>query len=107
MESIMHNLHFLLINADSAADAASETESLILDWGNENNWRSVGGIASEDGSDDVENKDDGCWGLSFLDEEEGIPKEGSRRGRQGRFVLTRRCDRRPRAPGYGGFQGVP
>jgi hypothetical protein len=73
----MHNLHFILIKADSAAEAASETENLILDWGNENNWRSVGGIASEDGSDDIENKDDGAWGLSFLDEQEGIPREGT------------------------------
>jgi hypothetical protein len=73
----MHNLHFLMINAGSAAEAADRTEAMILDWGNENNWRSVGGIASEDGSDDIENKDDGRWGLSFLDRDEGIPKEGT------------------------------
>jgi hypothetical protein len=73
----MHNLHFLLIKADSAAKAASQAEKLILEWGDENNWRSVGGVASEDGSDDIENHDDGGWGLSFLDEEEGIPKEGT------------------------------
>jgi hypothetical protein len=62
----MHNLHFILINADSAKDAASEADSLILHWGDENNWRTVGGIASEDGSDDIENHDDGRWGLSDL-----------------------------------------
>jgi hypothetical protein len=73
----MHNLHFILIKADSAADAASEAENLILDWGNENNWRCVGGVASEDGSDDIDNHDDGRWPLSFLDEEEGIPREGT------------------------------
>jgi hypothetical protein len=73
----MHNLHFLLIKADSATDAAFEAENLILDWGDENNWRRVGGIASEDGSDDVENESDGRWGLSFLDAEEGIPREGT------------------------------
>jgi hypothetical protein len=73
----MHNLHFILINADSASDAASEAENLILDWGNENNWRCVGGIASEDGSDDVDNQDDGRWPLSFLDAEKGVPKEGT------------------------------
>ncbi len=73
----MHNLHFILIKADSAAKAVSEAESLILDWGNENNWRCVGGIASEDGSDDVENHDEGAWGLAFLDKEEGVPKEGT------------------------------
>ncbi len=73
----MHNLHFILIKADSAAKAASKAENLILDWGNENNWRCVGGIASEDGSDDIENHDEGAWGLSFLDAKEGIPKEGT------------------------------
>jgi hypothetical protein len=72
----MHNLHFLLIKADSAQDAASEAEKLIIEWGNENNWRSFCGIASEDGSDDIENHQGGRWGLSFLDKEEGIPKEG-------------------------------
>src|SRR5271166_4591457 len=77
MEHLMHNLHFILIKADSAAKAASKAESLILDWGNENNWRCVGGIASEDGSDDIENHDKGAWGLSFLDKEEGVPKEGT------------------------------
>ena len=73
----MHNLHFILIKADSAAEAAREAENLILDWGNENNWRCVGGIASEDSSDDIENHDNGAWGLSFLDEEKGIPREGT------------------------------
>jgi hypothetical protein len=73
----MHNLHFLLINADTAADAASEADSIILNWGDENNWRSVGGIASEDGSDDVSNHEDGRWALSFLDDEDGIPKTGT------------------------------
>ena len=73
----MHNLHFILIKADSAAKAASAAENAILDWGDENNWRSVGGIASEDGSDDIENHDEGAWGLSDLDEEEGVPKEGT------------------------------
>jgi hypothetical protein len=73
----MHNLHFLLIKADSAAEAASDAEDLIQHWGNEDSWRSIGGIASEDGSDDIENHDDGAWGLSFLDEDEDIPKEGT------------------------------
>jgi hypothetical protein len=71
----MHTLHFILIKADSALDAASEAET--LNWGNENNWRRVGGIASEYGSDDIDNHDDARWGLSFLDEVEGIPKEGT------------------------------
>jgi hypothetical protein len=73
----MHNLHFILIKADSAAAAASQAENQLLDWGDENNWRSVGGIASEDGSDDIENHDDGRWGLSYLDEEPSVSKDGT------------------------------
>ncbi len=63
----MHTLHFLLINADSAAEAAAEATNEIVDWGNEDNWRGIGGIASEDGLDDVENAEGGRWGLSFLE----------------------------------------
>jgi hypothetical protein len=73
----MHNLHFILINADSAKGAACEADNLILHWGNENNWRRVGGVASEDGSDDIENHADGRWGLSYLHAQPGIPKEGT------------------------------
>jgi hypothetical protein len=73
----MHNLHFILIKADAARDAGFEAESLILGWGDENNWRRVGGIASEYGGDDIENDGDARWGLSFLDAEEGVPKDGT------------------------------
>jgi hypothetical protein len=73
----MHNLHFILIKADEATHAAFEAENLILNWGDENNWRRVGGIASEDGSDDIENESDGRWGLSFLDDADGVPREGT------------------------------
>lgn len=54
----MHTLHFILINADSAQDAATSAEGAILHWGDENNWRSIGGIASEDGTDDIDNHED-------------------------------------------------
>jgi hypothetical protein len=73
----MHNLQFILIKANEARHAAFEAENLILDWGDENNWRRVGGVASEDGSDDIENADDGRWGLSFLDDEDRVSKEGT------------------------------
>jgi hypothetical protein len=74
----MHNLHFLLIKADSAVKAAFEAEHHILDWGDENNWRSIGGVASEDGRDDIENHEGAArWGLSFLDHETGISREGT------------------------------
>ncbi len=73
----MHTLHFILLNADSAQEAARTAASEILHWGDDSNWRSIGGVASEDGSDDVENQDDGRWPLSFLDAHEGLPKEGT------------------------------
>lgn len=73
----MHNHHFILVKADSAAEAASTVESELLEWGNDNNWRTIGGIASEDGSDDVENHEGAGWPLSFLDGEEDVPKEGT------------------------------
>ena len=62
----MHTLHFLLVMAESALDAASEAESTISDWGDCNNWHCIGGIASEDGIDDIENHEDARWGLSYL-----------------------------------------
>lgn len=76
----MHNLHFILIDADSAEGAASEADSLILHWGDENNWRRIGGVASEDGSDNIENHDNGRWGLSSLDDVGATPKDGFTRG---------------------------
>jgi hypothetical protein len=71
----MHNLHFILLYADSAAEAAQEADSLILHWGDENNWRCIGGVASEDGSDNIENHDNGRWGLSYLDHVGVPPKD--------------------------------
>jgi len=73
----MHTLHFLLIFADSAADAADSAHAEIADWGNEDNWRRIGGIASEDGLDDVENAEGARWGLSFLDPNEPTPQSGT------------------------------
>jgi hypothetical protein len=73
----MHNVHFILINADSAKDAAIDAENEILEWGTDNNWRSIGGVASEDGTDDLECYESKGYPLSFLDDLEGIPKGGS------------------------------
>lgn len=84
----MHNLHFILIKADSATDAATEAENAILDWGNDNNWHCIGGIAAEDGSDDIENHADGSWGLSFLEEEKAIPREGTYFSRAVAFLIA-------------------
>ena len=73
----MHNLHLLLVRADSAEDAAGRADTAVSDWGDTTNWRVVGGIASDDGSDDIENHGDAGWGLSFLDETEGITRKGT------------------------------
>ena len=73
----MHNLHFILVKADSAEDAASMVENELLSWGNENNWRSIGGIASEDGSGDIEDHEGGGWKLSFLDDQDNVLREGT------------------------------
>lgn len=42
----MHNLHYVVVNAESGEDACNMVESEISEWGNENNWRSIGGAVS-------------------------------------------------------------
>ncbi len=44
----MHSLHLITIAADTAENACSEVESMIIDFGNENNWRTICGCISED-----------------------------------------------------------
>ena len=73
----MHNLHYIVINADSAADAAESALMEIQDWGNENNWRSVGGVASEDGTDLIEDYQDARWTLSCLRPDNASPDDHS------------------------------
>jgi hypothetical protein len=73
----MHNLHYIIINADSASDAAESALLEIQDWGNENNWRSVGGVASEDGTDLIENYQDAIWPLSSLKPDNASPDDNS------------------------------
>jgi hypothetical protein len=54
----MHNLHFVVIKAYSAEDACDSVESLISDYGDENNWRTICGCVSEDNEvfdKDIEN----------------------------------------------------
>lgn len=62
----MHNLHFIMTKADSATQAANIVKQELAGWGDENNWYSIGGIAAEDGKDDIENLEDARWGLSFV-----------------------------------------
>jgi len=44
----MHNLHFIVVQAETPKDAMSEAEVMISDWGTENNWRCFGGCVSQD-----------------------------------------------------------
>lgn len=44
----MHNLHFILVRASSGEKACQDAESQIIEWGTENNWRTMCGAVSED-----------------------------------------------------------
>jgi len=46
----MHNLHFIVLHANSGAEACERAENLISDYGNENNWRQISGAVSESNS---------------------------------------------------------
>lgn len=66
----MHNLHILIVNADNANEAVKKAKSSINHWGDSNNWSSIGGVAGEDGKDDVECHEDGArWKLSYLQDD--------------------------------------
>ena len=44
----MHNLHFMIVQANDPKDACNIVETEIQDWGNDNNWRTIAGCVSED-----------------------------------------------------------
>ena len=44
----MHNLHYCRVWAPDPETACQEVESQIMEWGNENNWRCIGGCVSQD-----------------------------------------------------------
>ena len=44
----MHNIHLVVCKAESAEDACNTVETHIMDFGTENNWRSICGCVSED-----------------------------------------------------------
>jgi hypothetical protein len=43
----MHNLHLVVIKADTPEDACRDVEAYIEDFGNDNNWRCIGGALSK------------------------------------------------------------
>jgi hypothetical protein len=44
----MNNLHFVKVTANSGEEACQQVENLIMDFGNENNYRTMCGAISED-----------------------------------------------------------
>ena len=44
----MHNLHLIVISAENGKEACDEVESIIEDWGNQDNWKSMCGAVSQD-----------------------------------------------------------
>lgn len=44
----MHNLHLVRVKANSGEEACNRVETAIMDFGNENNWRTICGAVSED-----------------------------------------------------------
>ena len=55
----MHNLHLVIIKADSPHDACINVENEIVEWGNENNWRTICGCISEDNEIYIHDKEYG------------------------------------------------
>jgi hypothetical protein len=75
---IMHALHFLVVPASSAEEAASIAESDAMASAREDNWFFLGGIASEDGTDDRElYQTQSRFPLSYLDAVQEAPKQGT------------------------------
>jgi hypothetical protein len=102
----MHNVHFIVIRAESAEDAAASALAEIHNWGDEDNWRLVGGVVAEnieipknhdtnntitshdtqktrdvlnaqDTSECIENHQNGRWGLSWLETLDGLQAQNT------------------------------
>jgi hypothetical protein len=55
----MHNLHFILVKAISGEEACKKAENEIIDFGTDNNWRTMCGAVSQD--NEVYNAEDGRY----------------------------------------------
>ena len=77
----MHNLHYFVLRASSAVAAAEEIDAKLDSWGDDNNYYHIGGVACEDGTDNIDNwgkGDDDNWvSLSQMDEDDDFPKTGT------------------------------
>ena len=61
----MHNLHYVRIKANSGEEACQRAESALMDFGNENNWRTMCGAVSQD--NEVYNSGDGRYSPAETD----------------------------------------
>jgi hypothetical protein len=44
----MHNLHLIVVKAETGYEACQNADAMLSDWGTENNWRTMCGAVSED-----------------------------------------------------------
>lgn len=44
----MHNLHLIVVKAETGREACQNADAILSDWGTENNWRTMCGAVSED-----------------------------------------------------------
>ena len=90
----MHTLHLILVHAASADAAAGIAHAHVTGFGDEaNNWFQIGGIASEDGSDDQNEHDTNThYPLSVFDDDPTAPKEGTYFARAVEMLLRELSD---------------
>jgi hypothetical protein len=62
----MHNLHYLLVEADNGQEACGYAEGQIESFGDENNWRTICGATRING--EIYNTKEGRWEAVSLDE---------------------------------------
>ena len=68
----MHNLHLVVVHAETPEDACVNAEDWIMDFGTENNWRCIGGCISED--NEITDMDEySRWYPSYTDNEGNKP----------------------------------
>ena len=69
----MHNLHYLIVSADTGKEACDDALRETWEWGDSNNWRCAGGAVCEDG--EVYLTGDARWEPNSDDTVESIEQE--------------------------------
>ena len=70
----MHNLHLLVVEAESGSDACSTVEGAIQNFGDENNWRVICGATRSDGKE-VFQSNSGRWAAESVEDLQSQVKE--------------------------------